>query len=142
MQQVAKAEATVLLMRAQAGKKIEKPIAKKKAPVMRTFIGPDGEYQLQKPKNFNEAMASQQAPQWWDAMAKAIMKFEVAGHFVPTAREAVPAGTKVWQSTWALSYKKDAETGELREYSESTRCGHSSTGARTRRGCSSRRRHP
>ena len=53
MQQVAKAEATVLLMRAQASKKIEKPIAKKKAPVIRTFMGPDGEYQLQEPKNFN-----------------------------------------------------------------------------------------
>ena len=83
---------------------------------MQTFTGPAGEYQLPVPKNFNEAMVSPQAPLWWDAMAKAIVKFEAAGHFVPVVQAMVPADAKIWPATWVLSIKKDAETGELREY--------------------------
>ena len=41
----------------------------KKAPVLQTFAGPGGEYQLPVPYNFNEAMASPQAAHWWAAMA-------------------------------------------------------------------------
>ena len=80
------------------------------------FSGPGGDYELQVPKNFNEAMASPQAAQWWAVMAKAVVKFEAAGRFVPLSKSMVPAGTKVWGSTWALSYKKDAETSEQPEY--------------------------
>ena len=59
------------------------------------FKGPGGDYELPVPKNFNEAMASPQAAQWWTAMTKAIVKFEAAGHFVMVPKTAVPKGTRV-----------------------------------------------
>jgi hypothetical protein len=48
-------------------------------------------------------------------LSKSIVKFETAGFFVLVVQSTLPADTKIWQSTWALSFKKDAETGELRE---------------------------
>jgi hypothetical protein len=125
MHQVARAEACVVMMLSQSSERVApvprdaQPSAQpkvKKAPLMQTFNGPQGEYRLPVPKNFNDAMSSPQAAHWWAAMSKAIVKFEAAGHFVPMSRAMVPVDAKVWPSTWALTFKSDAETGELREY--------------------------
>ena len=60
MQHVARAEACVVMVKAQSSRTGKAALAQpkvKKAPVVQTFTGPVGEYQLPVPKNFNEAMA-------------------------------------------------------------------------------------
>ena len=77
------------------------------------LVGPQGEYHEVEPASFSEAMALPAAADWDRLCAAKIEDLEVKETFVPRNRSEVPAGERVWPSTWAFTIKVKAETGEM-----------------------------
>ena len=85
----------------------------RKQQMLQSFKGPQGMYQLIKPRSYNEAMRTPEAARWWKLMFEEVAALEAAGKFVPRHRSELPTGEKLHNGVWAFDHKKDMETLEL-----------------------------